>query len=131
MSGIWLPSIHVENHLNPGVPDLSYVMLGGEYETGWLELKAVEDAPTITIHVEPSQHRWIEAHCASVPVHLLLRVGRVAYLVCGSMHRRFLKSVTHEDLRSIALVGFQVEAMRAQLNKYLKEATFRGRYEQK
>lgn len=131
MNGIWTPSIHVENHLNPGVPDLSYVMTGDGYETGWLELKVVKNVQTpLGVHVEPSQHRWIEAHCARIPVDFLVAVEHAVYLVPGKMHRHFLKPITHQDLRSIATVGFQIESMRLTLNTYLRQATFRGRYGQ-
>ena len=128
MSGIWVPTIHVENHLNPGVPDLSYVMNGGDFETGWLELKAVKDTPPpYTFKLEPSQHRWIEAHHLRVPVHLLLSTGQVVWLVPGKHHGMFVKPVGLEELRVNSICGFQREALRRILHDNLKVVTGRRR----
>ena len=133
MNGLWIPTIHVENHLNPGVPDMSYVMNGGSYETGWLELKAVADVvsenPRYHFKLEPSQHRWIEAHHLRVPVHLLLSTGRVVWLVSGAHHGMFSKPVGIEELRINSVCGFQREALRRNLHDNLKAVTDRRRFQ--
>lgn len=130
MSGLWSPTIHIENHLNPGVPDLSYVMNGNsniDCETGWLELKAINDAKSLKFTLEPSQHRWIGAHHTKIPVHLLLSVGDVCYLVSGSDHRKLIESVTHEELLSFVVAAFDRTSMRRILHECLTLLTNRKR----
>jgi len=75
MGGTWTPTIHVENRLNPGVPDMSYVMTHLGCETGWLELKAYRLASDkrVSIKVERGQHEWMAAHAYRVPAHFLIQ----------------------------------------------------------
>mgnify|MGYP003327821201 CR=1 FL=1 len=126
MKGAWALTIHVENRLNPGVPDLSYVMNAPGSETGWLELKACNDSKTLGIHVEPSQHRWFETHSAKVPSHLLIAVADRRYLVCSSNHRAFLRALNSEQLCELALVGFHKKDTREVLCEALTRLTNRG-----
>jgi hypothetical protein len=126
MKGAWALTIHVENRLNPGVPDLSYVMNAPGSETGWLELKACNDSKTLGIHVEPSQHRWFETHSAKIPAHLLIAVGDSRYLLRASDHREFLHSVNEEKLSKMAVVSFHREDTCQVLAPALIQATQRG-----
>lgn len=96
MGGTWTPTIHVESHLNPGVPDLSYVMTKLGCETGWLELKALEDSKMVTIKVERGQHDWMAAHAHRVPAHFLILIGDWCFLVHGRQHRK-LNATLHLD----------------------------------
>ena len=97
---------HEDREITPGVPDLSYVMLPNEsiwqYETGWLELKAVETKPgrlrstarprredyertEVQFKIEPSQVSWIGRHHQLCPVDFLCAVDDLWFLVSGRM----------------------------------------------
>lgn len=108
MRGRWLVAIHVENHLNPGVPDLSYVMVADGHETGWLELKAcakparVSATTPLKFEIEPSQHRWMAHYTHRVPSHFLIQVGDENYLVNGRHHTRMSETVTISLLGELA-----------------------------
>lgn len=125
MNGLWLPTIHQENQYNPGVPDLSFVM-NGDCETGWLELKQDESGKTTEyhFHVEPGQHRWMEAHASKVPVYFLLDCGRVVFLLNG-IHHRVLSSPVDGLFLLEHAIGFQREAMRRNLYEHLTVITKR------
>lgn len=125
MSGLWLPTIHAESKYNPGVPDLSFVM-NGDCETGWLELKQDESGRTTEyhFHVEPGQHRWMEAHASRVPAYFLLDCGRVVYLLNGIHHRALAGPVGVLFLQQNG-VGFQREALRRNLHDNLTAITKR------
>lgn len=81
MAGQWNMTWHEDREISPGVPDLSYVMRGGDYEMGWLELKAGKD-----FEVESSQHRWIQRHLGLIPIHFLVALGDYWVLVDGTRH---------------------------------------------
>lgn len=127
MVGAWLMTWHEDREINPGVPDVSYVMAGGKYETGWLELKAtrVKSGP-ILFKVEASQHRWIDAHHHKVPVHFLLAGPMTVWLVGGAHHRRLASALSADDLDGIG-TPIRRDMLRRQLPALLKSATFRGR----
>jgi hypothetical protein len=132
MNGIWRATIHVENHLNPGVPDLSYVINTStrEHETGWLELKALKHDQKIQklkFTLEPSQHVWIQTHCPLVPVDLLVSFGDTCWLVPGLAHAQLNTALSFSDLNAISIVGFQKQAMRRVLAEHLSRLTFLGR----
>jgi len=128
MAGYWLPTIHVESNLNPGIPDLSYVIPSHNCDTGWLELKAVEPASVLRITVEPSQHQWMKAHCTHVPAHFLIQVGQKMYLIEGKHHSRFLESVPPAELPKISIVATDVVNRNA-LFFGLKLISSRSRYD--
>jgi len=86
MAGKWTPTIHVENHLNPGVPDMSFVMSALNCETGWLELKVSDGT---RVKVEPGQHAWMRAHAERIPAHFLIKVDQMLFLVRGRSHHIF------------------------------------------
>lgn len=110
MGGRWLSTIHVENRLNPGVPDLSYVMIGDGHETGWLELKTcakparVSARTPLKFDIEPSQHAWMTRHAHRVPTHFLIGVGDEHFLIDGGHHAAMSAGATLELLARLALV---------------------------
>lgn len=81
---------HEDREISPGVPDVSFVMNGGECETGWLELKA-EDYPQsstgVAFKFRPQQHTWIEEHYPICPVLILAAAGDLVFLIPGKEHR--------------------------------------------
>lgn len=106
LMGLWLPTIHVENHLNPGVPDLSYVMLKSDRETGWLELKVVPDENLLHFHIEPGQHTWMRQHSERVPAHFLLATPSMCYLMNGQFHNALAVPIYPAELESISVATF-------------------------
>lgn len=129
LSGLWHPTIHMENNLNPGVPDLSYVMLMGDCETGWLELKAEKephDGNKIRFGVERSQYSWMRKHSTRVPAHFLMSVGVMIYMLPGQFANVLSESVTHQDLASCCK-SMRWGEIRNVLPLWLITATDRGR----
>lgn len=128
MAGRWLVAIHVENHLNPGVPDLSYVMLDPhrpEFETGWLELKAVAASSEPRPKLESSQHEWMRKYAHRVPTHFLILVGTRCYLLDGKHHSRLAAAVTLVELEGMAIIAFEEEKIARTLTATLKGLTRR------
>jgi len=106
-------------------------MLGGQCETGWLELKRVETstkAGKIRFHVEPSQHRWIETHHEMVPVHFLAGVGDDYWLVRGECHQILDTPIDVAMLDHLAIAKMTPETMRMTLFRALRNLTSRDRY---
>ena len=122
LAQMWYPTIHVESHLCPGVPDLSYVLLGGKNETGWLELKAVDDPKDV--FVERSQHVWIQKHADLVPVHFLIKVKNRAFLISGRDHGN-LDRPTEERLQNLSLLDFPSKEVKRDLAPALFKLTLR------
>lgn len=132
MSGLWLMTWHEDREINPGVPDISYVMLGGNYETGWLELKAVTEmeisrAGKVRFHVEPSQHQWISRHDQKIPIHFLCAVGERCFLLHGSAHELIDRPLRVDELHSAAIIMIPKAALRQELPSVLKKLTSRDR----
>lgn len=111
LSGLWRVTRH-EEKVDFGVPDLSYVMLGGQHETGWMELKAVESAPTFKFEIRAAQHRWIEAHYRLVPVHVLCAVGNSWFLIHGIHHSELDNRFTTQELTEMSLITIEEPAYR-------------------
>ena len=125
----WLVTIHVENHLNPGVPDLSYLMFAPDCETGWLELKALP-APKdghIRVKIERGQHSWMSLHSRRIPAHFLILVGDTCYLIRGDRHRMFDNIITIEELKSCSVAFFDQSEVLKKLALVLISETHRGR----
>lgn len=119
-----------ENHVvAPGVPDLSYVMVGSGYETGWLELKAVRAIghTEVQFKVEPSQHGWIEDFCHRVPVHFLLAVNTSWFLFGGDRHHQLADPIEIGDLARFSCARGEFTDMRQKLSASLRELTYRQR----
>ena len=127
MNPYWTSTIHVENHLNPGVPDMSYVMRSPGCETGWLELKAIVFNERMSIQVERSQHQWMRDHARRVPAHFLINIGLECFLVDGRYNTIFTEMLTLEDLASRSIAVFSLKKMTTTLPKVLTQITKRGR----
>lgn len=63
-------------------------MLGGQYETGWAELKAepVSVFGEVKFRIEPSQHQWMYIHSDHIPCLFLLAVDPYIIAVDGRQH---------------------------------------------
>lgn len=130
MGGRWVVAIHVENYLNPGVPDLSYVMVALGHETGWLELKATTKparGKSVAFKIEPSQHMWMAKYAHRVPTHILAKVGDLYYLVDGGRHARLAGSVSEDDLIRECLAVLSDDTLVQELTTILSRLTQRDR----
>lgn len=131
MKGLWTLTWHEDGAVNPGVPDTSFVMNGGYFETGWMELKAIRPPHSplsgYKFTLEPSQHRWIEAHHPYVPVMLLLAAGEDVWLVSGQHHKQFLIGRSHGEMDLLGTHCLRSSTMRPTLNSLLKMNTLRSR----
>lgn len=126
VGGRWLAAIHVENHLCPGVPDLSYVIMGAGHETGWLELKIAlgrKGSQTIDLKVEPSQHHWMIRYARRVPTHFLIKFRDEHFLIDGVHHNELAKSLVADDLRRVALESYTDDTLAHGLIKSLSAVT--------
>jgi hypothetical protein len=111
-------------------------MVGGGYETGWLELKAIEfdpnrvngEATIVKADVEPSQIFWIESHYRHCPVHFLFAVGDCWFLIDGRWAQEIKKGVSIAELKRIAIKAFHRREAREELSATLRNLTHRGRY---
>lgn len=128
MGGRWYPAIHVENHLNPGVPDLSYVMVANGHETGWLELKSVSVAAALAIKVEQSQHMWMDKVAGRVPCHFAIEVGTDVYIVNGTDHSRVHTGMAPMELESLAIRRFHAPLIASELSAFFRTLTKRDRH---
>lgn len=104
MRGIWLLTWHEDKEITPGVPDLSYVMLSPGHETGWLELKVSKSTEKVAIQIEPSQHQWIGFHKKRIPIHFLVEVGDLWYLVPGPFHKELTELKEIHELEELSAV---------------------------
>lgn len=131
MKGLWTLTWHEDGAVNPGVPDTSFVMNGGYFETGWMELKAIRPPASpnagLKFTLEPSQHRWIEAHYEKVPVMLLLAAGEDVWLAPGRYHSYFLTAHSRAEMNMAGTHCLRSTTMRPTLNSLLKINTLRSR----
>lgn len=129
MSGTWELTWHEDRQVSPGTPDISYVMLIGYCETGWLELKAlaVEAKEPYSFKLEPSQPEWMERHVNRIPVHFLVAVGKSCWLISGMDWKLLQKPIYRSTLDDIAYVRFEIPDMRAKLVPTLQQLTYRRR----
>lgn len=126
MKGKWRLTWHEDRHVNPGVPDASYVMLKmGRHQTGWLELKAIWDPgdKSFQFTLEPSQHRWIGDHLSLIPIQFLVAVGDTVYLVDSRWHERLTESMNKNILATICVDQFHINSIGEFLPRCLSEAT--------
>lgn len=94
MKGQWLLTWHEDRHINPGVPDASFVMKGAGlngkgHETGWMELKAIHGLDSVGMarfKVEPSQIEWVRNHGELIPCFFLVAAGDVWWLMDWTWH---------------------------------------------
>ena len=131
MNGRWLVAIHRENNYNPGVPDLSFVMVAPGHETGWLELKisSLRSRKPLLFKVEPSQHQWMTRYAHRVPTYFLIKVGSRYFLVDGRFHNALAGDVMIEDLARVSTMEFTDSNLVTGLTDTLSKLTRRNRYE--
>lgn len=132
MKGSWDLTWHEDGRVNPGVPDLSFVMKGDGYETGWIELKAVFDTePPFAWALEQSQHSWIMKHLGRIPIFILVASGDRCWLFDHRLHHEFRKpngDVAWLDENCLATVDLaEPSKIRSTLAPRLRELTHRNR----
>jgi hypothetical protein len=134
MHGNWTLTWHEDGRVNPGVPDISYVMSNGNYETGWLELKVPTFRPmklgseaAIKIGIRADQRQWILTHHHKVPVHILIQIGETYVLLEGRHVDNLMGYLTWKDLGEASVFSCTKKDLRDKLTKALTEATDRFR----
>jgi len=128
MSGFWQLTLHENKLVNPGVPDLSFVMFGGECETGWLELKAIKaESHMLKFKVESSQHSWMRLNAGMVPAYFLLSVNSEVFMVPGTLHTMLANPVDRQDLIDVSTAHMHRDRIREFLPSVLSIATTRAR----
>jgi hypothetical protein len=134
---LWISTWHEDGDVNPGVPDISYVPVEGNCETGWLELKAepfpvdpnTSDANpdhVVRFKFQPAQHIWIDLHLRRVPIHILAAIGCRLYIFHGDAHRTLAKGMTLRSINSLSITNFLIEEARDHFH-ILVSATKRSR----
>lgn len=127
----WLLTWHEDREINPGVPDISFVMKSGDYETGWLELKAcmiTAAKPKTNFHIEPSQHTWMRNHAGIIPAYFLIQINdERCYLVHGEKHQELAVPLTTEQLEALSMASFESTRIRQTLPALLQGLTRRTR----
>lgn len=129
MKGLWRLTWHEDRHINPGVPDISFVMLGGDCETGWLELKALSKLPPsgeLQFKVEPSQIEWAKNHRALVPVLFLVCLEYEWFLFTGAW-AEFLGDISYQRMYDGCAAHGILDDLRSTLPPILIELTKRNR----
>lgn len=122
MRGLWYADILAESQLNPGYPDIAFIMIGQEpiYETGFLELKAV--ARWNDIEVRQSQLDWMRIRAGIIPAFFLFKVGDDCHLINGQEYNYFRRTIKELPCRAIS---FPFESLRSVLPNVLRHATNR------
>lgn len=131
MHGRWLIAIHRESDLNPGIPDLSFVLTGQGHETGWLELKycAYHKNAALKLKIQSGQHMWMQRYAHRVPSFYFIRVHEHYFLVNGMFTNALAGPVTFDDLKRIATAHFHDTNLVTELTAKLSELTRRDRHE--
>lgn len=127
VGGAWCAQRHESHAMGPGIPDLSFVMRGGQYETGWIELKRVSKLgpnDNNIKHFIKAQEQWLlEQTLLGVPAILSLHEASTGewFWFSGS-DIGFVQGSTRDELEELAthLGLFGVE-------DYLREQTLRTR----
>lgn len=125
MDGKWLLTWHEDKGISPGVPDLHYIFPpddDGEYELGWLELKASRLSP-FKIKVEPSQHQYIRRWLPHIHIHFLIRVQNYVYLVDAKEHDYLPGCRRASDMMALSSYGIRIDDLADQLPVALKNIT--------
>lgn len=131
MNGVWIPTWHeAASGATFGIPDISFIFKGN-YETGWLELKAEfrtgDNKDSVKFKIRPDQHTWIEKHHEYVPVLLLCQWGPVYYLIEGKNHKHLNRRLSPTELIDISMAAGAGGWLRNMLTQNLQEVTDRFR----
>lgn len=124
----WVMTWHENKLVNPGVPDLSFVMKGGGYETGWLELKSeTHDGICFPLEytVEASQHNWIRRHCTLAPVYFLLGSPHHFWVLDGQYHHLLAAPIPRDQLELYAEAQGHILELQPTLAVILRKLTDR------
>lgn len=129
MRGSWDLTWHEDGRVNPGVPDLSFVMKNGPFETGWIELKAVfNTTPPFTWKLEQSQYQWMKQHEGRIPILILVAAGERCWLFNHDARFTFQKPITDISWLEVAsIVACDFKDIRASLAPWLRDLTNRNR----
>lgn len=129
MAGAWELTWHEDRLVSPGTPDISYVMMAPDCETGWLELKAIAGLTSSPwrFKLEPSQPEWMNRHAHRIPVHFLVAVSETCWLIDGKEWRMLQSQVGEIDLDLASIIKFQFADMRPILAPALINLTYRRR----
>lgn len=124
MEGQWRFVWHEDKEISPGVPDLMYCFEsdGFTYESGWLELKSKSDSLSGSnkIGVEPSQHQYIRRWRHLTPIHFLIHIKGMVYLVSSEHHSLLPMIDSIGVLASISIVSMRKDEMQHRLATTLK-----------
>jgi hypothetical protein len=128
MKGLWLMTWHEDREISPGVPDLHYGFRPddlGEYQIGWLELKATDEniCKSNRISVEASQHQYYRRWLPLMKIHFLIRVKTRCYLIPGKWHEQIPKIDNENVLCSMDCIWFDQKDIAAVLPDALKDIT--------
>lgn len=133
MRAYWVMDWHEDREINPGVPDLSFIMYG-DCEMGWIELKAIHPSmSSYRFKFEPSQFNWFRSHCDLIPLFVYLRVNGVAdFLVRVDKNTpdKLSGPVTDEQLREMSVAVIDPNKIVPTLPRVLRNATKRTRNEE-
>ena len=121
---------HEDRQISPGVPDLHYVTLGqqgdsGRFRVGWLEVKALEKdiSPKNKIGVEPSQHQYLRRWHPYMPIHFIVRVVDRVFVVPGKYHKEINGATCYADLAALSDHQFHQSLIAEELPPFLREVT--------
>jgi hypothetical protein len=125
MADHWDMTWHEDREITPGVPDLHFVMKGGDHRVGWIELKAIDTNMTKSqrIGVEPSQHQYMRKWCPRMPIFFLVRVKDYMFLIPGELSKSLSAASSIEDLVAISDLHFQQQSLTTELPQFLRKAT--------
>lgn len=97
-------------------------MSRGDCETGWAEFKVFRNGK---IHVETSQHQWMQWHCYRVPCFFFVEVEETSILVIGAQHHQKIDGACVEECRSLAEGEYKYATCRDQMITKLVDLTKR------
>lgn len=125
MADEWMMTWHEDREISPGVPDLHYVMRGGEYRVGWLELKAIDGNLTKARHicVEPSQHQYLRRWTPHMPIHFLVRILDMVFVIPGERSKELNQATTLVDVAVLAVLQCELRDLAAELPPFLRLIT--------
>jgi hypothetical protein len=127
MKGLWLLTWHEDGLVNPGVPDVSFVFRGN-FETGWLELKAERySGETVKFEIRADQISWIRNHRNYIPIRILAQWGEDYYLFDASCVEALNNRLTRAEIDRMAASHSKADGLRKMLTKELQKATDRFR----
>ena len=126
MKAHWAMTWHEDREISPGVPDLHYSMgAKSEHKIGWLELKAIDKplSKSNKIHVEASQHQYIRKWGDLMPIHFLIRIQTLLYVVESRYHATIPYVELESDFGLISVIQFDQKHLAEVLPGVLRDIT--------